>query len=68
MTLAPERDLGTAAVVGEPTATVTIDGIPVQVAPGTSVLRAASLAGVEIPRLCATDRLEACLLYTSRCV
>ena len=59
MTLAPERDLGTPAVVGEPTATVTIDGIPVRVAPGTSVLRAASLAGVEIPRLCATDRLEA---------
>ena len=59
MTLAPERDLGTPAMVGEPTATVTIDGIPVRVAPGTSVLRAASLAGVEIPRLCATDRLEA---------
>jgi formate dehydrogenase major subunit len=59
MTLAPERDLGTPAVAGDPTATVTIDGIPVQVAPGTSVLRAAALAGVEIPRLCATDRLTA---------
>ena len=59
MTLAPERDLGTPAVAGEPTATVMIDGIPVQVPPGTSVLRAAALAGVEIPRLCATDRLDA---------
>ena len=59
MTLAPQRDLGTPAVTGEPTATVTVDGIPVQVPPGTSVLRAAALAGVEIPLLCASERLDA---------
>ncbi len=59
MTLAPQPDLGTPAVDGEPTATVMVDGIPVQVPPGTSVLRAAALAGIRIPRLCATDRLEA---------
>ena len=59
MTLTPQRDLGTPAVTGAPTATVTVDGIPVQVAPGTSVLRAAALAGVQIPRLCATDSLAA---------
>ena len=59
MTLAPQRDLGTPAVTGWPTATVTVDGIPVQVPPGTSVLRAAALAGVEIPLLCASERLDA---------
>ena len=57
MTLSPARDLGTPPVPGAPSATVTVDGIPVAVAPGTSVLRAAALAGVEIPRLCATDSL-----------
>jgi hypothetical protein len=58
--LAPEPDLGTPrGLVGEPTATVTIDGIRVMVAAGTSVLRAASLAGIDDPPLCATDSLEA---------
>jgi formate dehydrogenase major subunit len=37
---------------------VTIDGAPVQVTPGTSVLRAAQAAGVAVPTLCATDSLE----------
>src|SRR5690606_27574650 len=37
----------------------TVDGIPVAVPPGTSVMRAAKLAGVDIPKLCATDSLEA---------
>ncbi len=59
MTLAPETDLGTPAVPGDPTLTVTIDEQTVHVAPGTSVLRAAGLAGVSIPRLCATDSLAA---------
>lgn len=36
-----------------------VDGIPVSVPEGTSVMRAASLAGVDIPKLCATDSLEA---------
>jgi formate dehydrogenase major subunit len=38
---------------------VTIDGHPITVAEGTSVMRAAALAGVDIPKLCATDRLAA---------
>ena len=59
MILAPEPDLGTPAVPGDPTLSVTVDGQPVHVAPGTSVLRAAGLAGVPIPRLCATDSLAA---------
>ncbi|MEZ5257149.1 MAG: 2Fe-2S iron-sulfur cluster-binding protein [Ilumatobacteraceae bacterium] len=38
---------------------VTIDGQTVVVREGTSVMRAAALAGVPIPKLCATDSLEA---------
>ena len=38
-------DLGTPAVAGPASLTLTIDGKPVRVAPGTSVLRAAALAG-----------------------
>ena len=53
-----ERDLGTPAVVGD-TVSVTIDGRAVDVPAGTSVLRAATEAGVEIPKLCATDSLKA---------
>ena len=53
-----ERDLGTPAVAGD-TVSVTIDGRAVDVPAGTSVLRAATEAGVEIPKLCATDSLKA---------
>lgn len=35
-----------------------IDGFVVTVPPGTSVLQAAAKAGINIPRLCATDRLK----------
>ena len=65
MTLAPERDLGTPAVRSGPgdsgvtPVTVTVDGIPVSVPQGTSVMRAAALAGIDIPRACATDSLAA---------
>jgi len=56
---APEVDHGTPPVPGEPTARVTIDGVEVMVPPGTSVLRAAKEAGIDIPKLCATDTLRA---------
>jgi formate dehydrogenase major subunit len=36
-----------------------IDGVPVVVTEGASILRAASEAGIPIPRLCATDSLRA---------
>ena len=39
--------------------TLTIDGKSVAVPAGTSMMRAAMLAGVEVPKLCATDSLEA---------
>ena len=53
-----EFDLGTPPVTGEPI-TLTIDGRPVTVPAGTSILRAAAIAGTTIPKLCATDSLEA---------
>ena len=62
MTLAPERDLGTPAVpagAADPQVSLTIDGRAVTVPLGTSVMRAAAEAGVDIPRLCATDTLAA---------
>jgi formate dehydrogenase major subunit len=39
--------------------TVEIDGHPVTVPDGTSVMRAAALSGVQVPKLCATDTLKA---------
>src|SRR5690606_15330826 len=38
---------------------LTIDGIAVAVPAGTSVMRAAALSGINIPKLCASDNLEA---------
>ena len=60
MTLLEERDLGTPAPRSvETTVEVEIDGRTVVVPEGTSVMRAAALAGIDIPKLCATDRLDA---------
>src|SRR6202008_908980 len=50
---------GTPERRSEQMVTLTIDGIPVSVPAGTSVMRAASLAGTAVPKLCATDSLEA---------
>jgi formate dehydrogenase major subunit len=56
----PDVDFGTPAVRdAEATVSVTIDGREVEVPVGTSVLRAATEAGVTIPKLCATDSLKA---------
>src|SRR5947207_3761328 len=51
-------DLGTPASVGTKPISLTIDGVEVTVPEGTTVLRAAALAGINIPKLCATDNLE----------
>ncbi len=59
MTLLREHDYGTPARPGPATVEVEVDGRTVTVPAGTSVMRAASLAGVDIPKLCATDRLDA---------
>ncbi|WP_328446253.1 formate dehydrogenase subunit alpha [Streptomyces sp. NBC_00386] len=58
MTLLKEPDFGTPERPGEATVVVEIDGLAVTVPEGTSVMRAAALAGVDIPKLCATDSLE----------
>jgi formate dehydrogenase major subunit len=54
-----QQDLGTPAVHSDTLVTVLIDGAPVQVPEGTSVMRAAALAGTQVPKLCATDSLAA---------
>lgn len=54
-----EQDLGTPASTSEQRVTLTIDGQTVTVAAGTSVMRAAALADTKIPKLCATDHLQA---------
>jgi formate dehydrogenase major subunit len=59
MGLLKEPDYGTPARPGEATVTVEIDGVPVTVPEGTSVMRAAAESGTDIPKLCATDSLEA---------
>ncbi len=58
MSLIKEPDFGTPARPGEATVAVEIDGTEVLVPEGTSVMRAAAEAGIDIPRLCATDSLE----------
>jgi formate dehydrogenase major subunit len=35
--------------------TVEIDGVKVEVPEGTSIMRAASIMGHDVPKLCATD-------------
>lgn len=54
-----ETDHGTPPSPSAEHVQLTIDGRSVSVAAGTSVMRAASLAGTSIPRLCATEDLEA---------
>jgi len=54
-----EADYGTPRSKAEKTVTLTIDGRQVTVPDGTSIMRAAMQAGTEIPKLCATDMLEA---------
>jgi formate dehydrogenase major subunit len=54
-----DRDFGTPASQAEVRVTLEIDGQRIEVPAGTSVMRAAAEAGVSIPKLCATDTLEA---------
>ncbi|MDA8061704.1 MAG: formate dehydrogenase subunit alpha [Actinomycetota bacterium] len=59
MTSLREADLGTPARPGPANVALSIDGVSVSVPEGTSVMRAAALAGVAVPKLCATDSLAA---------
>ena len=58
MTLLHEPDYGTPASTSPESIDVVVDGIPVSVPVGTSVMRAAAEAGVDVPKLCATDSLQ----------
>jgi formate dehydrogenase major subunit len=55
----PDRDFGTPAAKAKRMVTLTVDGFDVTVPEGTSVMRAAAEAGISVPKLCATDSLEA---------
>jgi formate dehydrogenase major subunit len=57
--LDPDRDYGTPVSLSEARISLSIDGVGITVPEGTSVLRAAALAGINIPKLCASDNLEA---------
>jgi formate dehydrogenase major subunit len=58
MALIREVDYGTPKRISERAVTLEIDGKPVTVPAGTSLMRAAAEAGVQIPKLCASDNLE----------
>ncbi len=59
MSLVHEIDYGTPASPATRTVTLTIDATTVTVPEGTSVMRAAMEAGIAIPKLCATDMVDA---------
>ena len=59
MSLVQEIDYGTPRATTEKTVTLTIDGAAITVPEGTSIMRAAMELGTKIPKLCATDMLDA---------
>src|ERR1700692_4457298 len=59
MSLIQETDFGTPRSRSETMVTLTIDGQSITVPEGTSIMRAAMEAGTQIPKLCATDMVEA---------
>ncbi len=59
MSLVHETDYGTPCSKAPKTVTLTIDGQAVTVPEGTSIMRAAMEIGTQIPKLCATDMLDA---------
>ncbi len=56
---AADKDYGTPKKVSAKQVTLNIDGVDVTVPEGTSIMHAAQLSGVTVPKLCATDSLEA---------
>ncbi|MFG1461846.1 formate dehydrogenase subunit alpha [Xanthobacter sp. DSM 24535] len=59
MSLVHEIDYGTPLSKSEKLVSLTIDGMKVEVPEGTSIMRAAMEIGNQIPKLCATDMLDA---------
>ena len=58
MALIREVDYGTPKRTSGTAVTLEVDGKSITVPAGTSVMRAAAEAGVQIPKLCASDNLE----------
>ena len=56
--LKQDLDRGTPARTATETVSLQIDGFDVTVPKGTSLMRAATDAGIRVPKLCATDSLE----------
>lgn len=59
MSVHKETDHGTPAIEAKRSVSLSIDGRNITVPEGTSVMRAASEAGISIPKLCATDCIQA---------
>src|SRR6201991_2044725 len=59
MSLVHEIDYGTPKSKSEKTVSLTIDGQSVTVPEGNSIMRAAMEIGTQIPKLCATDMVDA---------
>src|SRR5262249_31554807 len=59
MSLVEEIDYGTPRSRAQEEVQLTIDGQNVSVPAGTSIMRAAMEAGVQVPKLCATDSVDA---------
>ncbi|WP_240500202.1 2Fe-2S iron-sulfur cluster-binding protein [Halioglobus japonicus] len=55
----PQKDFGTPPASSDAQVSLTIDGVAIKVPEGTSVMRAAALAGIKVPKLCATDSVDA---------
>ena len=53
-----EIDFGTPVVESDKKITLEIDGTQITVSEGTSIMHAAMVAGVTVPKLCATDSLD----------
>ena len=53
-----QTDYGTPASQSDKLITLNIDGRDVTVSEGTSIMRASVIAGITVPKLCATDSLE----------
>jgi len=58
MSLIKDIDFGTPPSKSDQVVSLMIDGQPVTVPQGTSVMRAAKQLGTSIPKLCATDRVD----------
>ena len=59
MALLIEKDFGTKASTSTQSVNLEIDGKIITTQAGVSIMHAAEQAGIDIPKLCATDSLEA---------